>query len=233
MASIHNSVRFKSSNDRSRLLKRLSGGRSSAVVDSQWKSLLKRNPSEKSVQAFLERHPSHLPGLSDLHNGPLHNVVVTKLPLAPDYETDFAFITRHSMALQFTFIEIERPNKRIFNKDGAFTQTFQHAHQQVRDWVLWSNNNLGILVQMFGPMFEGYNVTNDLKTVRGYLVYGHRAQFEKDRKKHNRWRTLHEQADDVIVMTYDRLGLRRDFRDEELIVCSYKDQGFFVERSLL
>jgi hypothetical protein len=44
------------------------------------------------MQLFFEINPIVLPGLWDRHNGPIGNVVISKLKLANEYETDFAFI---------------------------------------------------------------------------------------------------------------------------------------------
>src|SRR5688500_2828830 len=121
---INRCVRYHSSRDEERLLERRASGRVIATPDLEWKRLLRTNPSERRGQAFLERYPQLLPGLNDLHNGPLHDIIVTKFPLGAEFKTDFAFISRHSMALQFTFIELESPAKRIFNNDGSFSQGF-------------------------------------------------------------------------------------------------------------
>jgi hypothetical protein len=79
----------------------------------------------------------------------LHDIVITKFPLGSDYKTDFAFITRHSMTLQFTFVELEAPSKRIFNKNGALSQPFRQAQQQLSDWLRWSEQRKDVLVAMF------------------------------------------------------------------------------------
>ena len=183
------------------------------------------------VQDFLEQHPGLLPGLWDLHNGPLHDVVVTKLPLGSDYQTDFAFITRHSMALQFTLIEIEAPSKRIFNKDGSFSQEFNHSRQQVADWVAWAQRNMNGLLDMFAPMFETYDVAEDQKEVRGYLVYGRREEVEADRLRKERWQSIQVSTDKrVMVMTYDRLHA---LPTDDLMVCTHERRGLYAKSSVI
>jgi hypothetical protein len=192
---------------------------------------LAAKPSESTVQDFLERHPSLLPGLVDLHNGPLHDVVVTKLPLGVDFKTDFAFVSRHSMALQFTFVEIEAPSKLIFNGDGSFTQDFNHARQQVADWVAWAQKHINELMEIFSSMFETYDAAADQKTVRGYLVYGRRDEVETDRLRRERWQSISVSTDkQVAVMTYDRLH-RASLGD--LIVCNYEQRALYVKGSVL
>src|SRR4051812_41127172 len=110
MAIINSCIKFHSDEDEARLKVRRASLLPSSTESNEWHELLSSNPTEALVQDFLERHPTLLPGLMDLHNGPLHDIILTKLPLGSDYQTDFAFVTRHSMALQFTFVEIEAPS---------------------------------------------------------------------------------------------------------------------------
>ncbi len=198
-----------------------------------WEELLSQNPSEATVQDFLEHHPTLLHGLWDLHNGPLHDIVVTKLPLGSDYKTDFAFITRTSMALRFTFVELEAPPKRVFNKDDSFTQEFHQAHQQVVDWVRWASDHMNVLVDMFAPMFETYNATEDRKDVRGYLVYGRRQEVELNRKRKARSQGIDLSSDKKIaVATYDRLYVFPD-ENKDLVVCTYENRGFYAKSCVI
>jgi hypothetical protein len=202
-------------------------------LEAEWAALINGGASEAVIQDFLERHPVFLPGLWDLHNGPLHDIVVTKLPLGADFQTDFAFVTRHSMALQFTFIEIEAPSKRIFNKDGSFSQEFNHARQQVADWVLWSNRNIHVLMDMFGPMFETYPVGEDNKDVRGYLLYGRREEVEADRKNKQRWQSVWLSSDKrIVVMSYDRIRVH-PADNIDLVVCTYQNRGFYAKSNVI
>jgi len=95
------------------------------------------------------------------------------------------------------------------------------------------NTHMGALLQMFSSMFQNYNVTEDQKAVRAYLIYGRRAEFEGQRKKHDRWRGLQVPSGDVSVMTYDRLLSDERSSDSELIVCSYEDKAFYAKSALL
>jgi hypothetical protein len=226
-------VSFRSDDDKKRLITRRIEGPNVENLSEMWKQFLEGNPSESAVQDFLELHPTLLPGLWDHHNGPLHDIVVTKLPLGPDYKTDFAFISRHSMAIQFTFLELEAPSKRIFTQDNAFTQEFNQAKQQVMDWVRWAHDHLADVVDMFSPMFETYDVTNDLKEIRGYLVYGRREEVESNRRRKNRWQSIALSSDKrILVMTYDRLYEHGD-KKKDLIVCTYGNRLLYAKSSVI
>jgi hypothetical protein len=234
MVIVNRCIKFHSQEDEKRLLARRMANPARGLLGTEWKSFLETASTEAQVQNFLENHPGLLPGLRDFHNGPLHDIVVTKFPLGADYRTDFAFVTRHSMALQFTFVEIEDPTKPIFNKDDSFSQKFNHARQQVSDWVGWAERNITLLADMFGPMFDTYNASEDRKTVRGYLVYGRRGEIEADRRRRERWQSVQASSDArVWVMSYDRLGPAPAGDEADLIVCTYENRGFYVKGAVL
>lgn len=199
----------------------------------EWELVLKEANREQEIQDYLEHRPELLPGLFDFHNGPLHDVVISKFPLGADFKCDFAFLTRNSMQLQFTFIEIEEPNKPIFNKDDSFTKEFNQARQQIADWGIWAEKNLHTLIEMFSPMFEYYPVENDSKDFRFYLIYGRRAEVEMSKKRKERWSGIQpNSASKSIVMSFDRLRFCNEC-SERLIVCSYKDRSFVAKSHLI
>lgn len=128
-------------------------------------------------------------------------------------------------------VEIEAPAKTIFKQDDSFTQQFTQAKQQVMDWVRWSQDHLHDLMDMFAPMFETYNVTDDLKEVRGYLVYGRRKEVEVNRRRKERWQSVGLSSDKrVIVMTYDRLETENN---KDLIVCTYEKRMLYAKGSVI
>ncbi len=222
-------IKFHSAQDRNRLLGRRRVKDSNAVL-TEWKNVLSRARGEQVIQDFLERHPALLPGLLDFHNGPLHGIVVSKFPFGADFVSDFAFVSRHSMALQFTFVEIEDPAKRIFNKNGSFTKEFNQARQQIADWKVWAEKNIDTLMNMFSPMFETYNAWNDYKTFRFYLIYGRREEVELSKKRKERWSSVMATGEGkFFVLSFDRLGYHGKETDHDLIVCTYQNQEFYAK----
>ncbi|MGO9014390.1 MAG: Shedu anti-phage system protein SduA domain-containing protein [Dissulfurispiraceae bacterium] len=199
-----------------------------------WEHLLDSDSKECKVQKYLERFPYFLPGLYDYHNGPRRGVIISKFPFGNDYESDFAFVTLNSMMLQFTFVEIERHRKKIFNRNSSFTQDFNHSLQQIRDWKLWGEKNIEILLSMCADLFQGYNIKNDHKTVRCYLVYGRRDEVESSQLRKEKWSTVAiSNEKSIVVSTYDRLTanvaiLPTDRIQHNLAVCRYKKRGFFL-----
>lgn len=235
-ASIHPPTRYSKAAHRVLLENHLNSQISLGDLQQRWEALLQTAASERPVQRFLERHPELLPGLQDKHNGPRRGIVVSQFPFGSDYKADFAFVSTHSMELQFTFVEIEDPSKPIFNADDSFTQHFQHALQQVRDWLRWTAANVDHLLHMYGDLFHNYDVSSDTRTARGYLVYGRRSEVDQSQRRKERWSSLLTADRAIEVMTYDRLrGAFSRHPDEAIFrdyaVCSYKQRGFFFRPS--
>jgi hypothetical protein len=230
---ISSSVKFHSIEDKERFIERSLIPVDPEVILDEWKRILNQATREQDIQDFLELHPELLPGLFDFHNGPLNGIIVSKFPFGADYKCDFAFVTRHSAALQFTFVEIEDPTTRVFNKDGSFSQAFNHARQQIADWKVWAEKNINTLMNMFSPMFEFYNAWDDYKDFRFYLVCGRRSEIESDKKRKERWSSIHAGNDkNTVIMSYDRLNSFEKV-NERLIVCSYQDRSFYAKSELL
>lgn len=227
-------IKFHNPEDEQKLLERMVSTPSISIAD-QWEAFLESARNEQDVQDFLERHPSMLPGLFDYHNGPLHRIIVSKFPFGADYVSDFAFVSRHSMALQFTFVEIENPRKRIFTKNGLFTRDFNQARQQIADWKVWVEKNLDTLMQMFSAMFDTYNAWNDYKTFRFYLLYGRRNEIDSTKRRKERWSSIMATGDRLsFVLSYDRLGRFHDkMADNELVVCNYQGGEFFAKSDII
>ena len=230
---INSCIKFHSPEDKKRLLQRGPLQISSQDIHTEWGNILGSATREQEVQDFLERYPEMLPGLLDLHNGPLHNIIVSKFHFGADYRCDFAFATRHSMAVQFTFVEIEDPTKPVFNNDGSFSQLFNHARQQMADWKIWADKNINTLVDMFSPMFETYDAWNDYKDFRFYLICGRRSEVEVEKKRKDRWSSIQAMSEGkTFVMSYDRLSLSEKIQDR-LIVCTYHDRAFYAKPELI
>jgi hypothetical protein len=185
-----NWVRYERLEDRDLLIAYLNTKYDKKSALKEWDQLLNHASSESEVQDFLELYPDFLPGLDDKHNGPLASIIATKFPFGSDYVSDFAFVTVNSMECQFTFVEIEAPYKKLFNKDYMFTQSFNQALQQVRDWYGWATKNIDSIVNMYADLFESYDVSRDRKTVKCYLIYGRRKQVQSPVIAKERWGSL-------------------------------------------
>jgi len=162
--------------------------------------------NEAQMQYFLEANPILIPGLYDLHNGPVGNVVVSKLQLANEFVTDFAFISSNSAVAQVTLIEIESPITKLFrDSDSEFAAPFNKSFQQVRDWTLWAEQHATFLKDAFRSLYHKNIFKYQKVTTRCILVTGRRAEVQSSAKHEKRWASVNHSAS-TIVMTYDRLA---------------------------
>ena len=111
----------------------------------EWYSLLSGDPEEDKVQHFLELHPSMIPGGSgDVGPGGHHRSEMGAVFRRPKligegrtFEPDFMWITRSSALITPILVEIEKPSKRWFRRDGRPASDFTAAHDQLNDWRAW------------------------------------------------------------------------------------------------
>ena len=152
----------------------------------RWQALLDSEESrdESLLQAFLERHPSLLPGShsvdGDSGHAPFPVAVIAKpkLPGLSDREPDFMWLATDSSSLYPVLIEIETPHKAWFYGDRAEIHSdLTHAHGQLAEWRAWfgrGHNRTAFL--------DYYDIPPDLArrqlSPRYVLVHGRRGNFE-------------------------------------------------------
>ena len=117
-------------------------------------TLIESDPTEEEVQQFFEQYPRCLPEAGHYHNGLRADVVISKLPLHNDFITDFAYMSQNSQRVLIICIEIERPGKKLFRKDGQFTSYYQAAKQQVVDWNFWARHHVRDALKYFGKLSQ-------------------------------------------------------------------------------
>jgi hypothetical protein len=152
----------------------------------QWQALLDSDDSrdESLLQAFLERHPSLIPGADsvdgDAGNAPFPIAVIAKprLPGLSDREPDFMWITSDSSLLYPVLVEIETPHKAWFYGDRAEIHSdLTHAHGQLAEWRAWfsrgHNQTTFLDYYEIPPLLARRKLSS-----RYVLVHGRRSNFE-------------------------------------------------------
>jgi hypothetical protein len=189
----------------------------------QWSALLAADPTEPDVQKFLELHPSMIPGGSgDVgpggHHGSDLGVVFSQPRLTGAgrmREPDFMWVTRSTGLITPILVEIERPSKRWFNKDGTPNASFTQAHDQLNEWRAWfaKPGNDAIFRERF--MLAGETYDHRPLQPQYVLVYGRQSEFESTDPVHEYPRALLGKRDlqarsGESFMTYDSLTPRYD-----------------------
>jgi len=116
------------------------------ALEQRWQALIDSEDSrdESLIQAFLERHPSLLPGShsvdGDSGHSPFPMAVISKpkLPGLSDREPDFMWLATDSSSLYPILIEIETPHRSWFYGERAEIHSdFTHAYGQLAEWRAW------------------------------------------------------------------------------------------------
>jgi hypothetical protein len=194
-----------------------------ARVRADWSALLATDPAEPEVQRFLEIHPSMIPGGSgDVgpggHHGSDFGVVFSQPRLTGagrTREPDFMWVTRSTGLITPILIEIEKPSKRWFNKDGTPTASFTQAHDQLNEWRAWfaKPGNDAIFLKRF--MLAGETYDHRPLQPQYVLVYGRQSEFEPSDHVHDDPASLLGKRDlqarhSESFMTFDSLRPRYD-----------------------
>jgi Domain of unknown function (DUF4263) len=177
----------------------------------QWRALLDSPASkdERLLHAFLERHPSLLPGANTMDGDsghtafPLGVITKPKLPGLSDREPDFMWLANDSTSLFPILIEIETPHKQWFYGNRAeIHSAFTHAQGQLAEWRAWFKR--GHNRTTFLDAYEVPFGLRDLRfSPRFVLIYGRRSNYENSRSRQAKRAEL--AREDERLMSFDRL----------------------------
>lgn len=193
----------------------------------QFERLLKDKPplgrqKEQLVQDFLEQHTELIP-TPNLLNHHLHfECVVSKFPLGTELTTDYVYITKSSAVWRITFVELENPDKPIFNADTRRVTTsaeFNAALSQVRSWNLYLQEHRDDVLRRLDPLLRPLNMRVNPIELHFQLIMGGSANknLTPERKRH-----LHqiEKDSELQILTFDQLvsWYRNGHRFQKLVL---------------
>lgn len=179
-------------------------------IKQEFSGLLATDPDEKSVQQFLELHPCMVPGAwtpgTKSGHMPFHMALITQ-PKLHGFDgriPDFMWLSAHSLAWYPAMIEIERPGKQIFTKEGTTTQKFAQASLQLVQWHTWLLNPANQLKFMDDYGVDSHTRRYSKMEHHYLLIYGRRSEFDKQPKLSKLRGNL--MRDDQELMSFDRLS---------------------------
>jgi Domain of unknown function (DUF4263) len=202
---------------------------------SAWYSLLSQEPEEDEVQRFLELHPSMIPGGSgDIGPGGHHGSDMGAVFRRPNligggraFQPDFMWVTRSTSLITPILVEIEKPSKRWFRRDGRPTSEFTEAHDQLNDWRSWfaRDGNKALFRERFLFLSEKYE---DRPLEPEYvLVYGRQSEFGIGGRHTNpgalRFKRDQQRRMNESFMTFD--ALRPHFDHSNSLMLTMTAQG--------
>ena len=200
-------------------------------VDAEWHHLLEARPGERAIQAFLEQHPSLVPGshfafgrLSSGH-GPFPGALITQPGLSAIGQRipDFLWISRDSAYLNPIFIEIEDSEKLFLTRDGNQHHDLTYALGQLRSWREWFNDSVN--QQVFLKRFQVPKLLAERRWAPLWvLIYGRQGNDPRIPKLRADLRRRNE-----IVIPYEHLKPQRAARD---FICVRNEDGRYEAVSI-
>lgn len=165
----------------------------SEILD-KWKALLDNKLlKEKDYHHFLAQHPAIFLTIYDCY------LVISKLKLGADYETDFVLLKDgYSDGNIYEIIEIETPHTKLFDKKGKPSASLNSSLQQIRDWRRWLAGNKSEFKKVFPT--TNTRVIKDSR-LKFRIIIGRR---DNDQEALEKRRQIEEQ-EDVEILSFDRL----------------------------
>lgn len=165
--------------------------------------ILDESTREQELQEYFEENPHYITGSKYV----ARNILIRKFKFGADYISDFAYIEPTSAGVFLHFIEIENPQLQIFKTRGDhFSDDFNKAMQQTRDWAVWCSENRDTLENMLKPILVRENIAGYPLTPRFHLIAGRRDQVESNELRRERWKSIKDQYannDIYSLKTYD------------------------------
>jgi len=128
----------------------------------EFRDLVQKNKEEPVFQEFFTNNPIFLD--SRVKNA------IPKIPLGGEQIPDFLLILHDSNHI---FVEIEKPEAKLFKEDGDPTSAFTHAQQQIRNYLKWAIEDKEWLRKRGYPEMTADNV-------RGLVVIGKSSDLTED-----------------------------------------------------
>jgi hypothetical protein len=169
---------------------------------------------EPYMQHFLQRHPSYL--IQHLGGGHGRWVIPQKR-LGAEHVTDFIIGDQASDGRTWTAVELEGPQRPMFNKAGDPSRFLWHAIRQIIDWRVWLEYNRDYAARP--PAESGLGLEDVAAAIHGLIIIGRSAELPADRSAFRRG--LASQLD-IEIHSYDWLVER--LRGRVASLKSYREE---------
>ncbi|MHA6530072.1 Shedu anti-phage system protein SduA domain-containing protein [Paenibacillus sp. BAC0078] len=170
--------------------------------------------SEKAFQLFLEENPSFVPGALELFGQsghyPYMHTLISQPKIGGPFSRfpDFLWLANDSLTFVPVFIEIEKPAKTMYLKDGNMSAAFSQAIGQIYEWQAILNKPENQLL-----FFDFFNIPQTLREKQFdpqfLLIYGRRAEYKDNELLRGKRAAVRKNNIDII--SFDRLRPIRDY----------------------
>jgi hypothetical protein len=169
---------------------------------------LKRARVERDMQTFLEKHPDML----IQHLGGGHGRwVIPQARLGIQHVTDFLISDRDSTGRHWTAVELEGPERPIFNRNGDPSRYLWHAVRQIIDWRVWLEMNRDYASRPHAQ--NGLDLEGISANLPGLILIGRR---QDQHSRRNLFRKALARQLDIEIHSYDWLVDRASGRVSSL-----------------
>ncbi|PQP19019.1 Shedu anti-phage system protein SduA domain-containing protein [Rhodococcus opacus] len=163
---------------------------------------------EADMQAFLEANPNLL--VQPLGGGHGRWVIPEKR-LGSEHRADFMIGQKSTVGFEWVAVELEGPQRKMFNKNGEANQWLTHAIGQINDWRDWISRNRDYAAR---PRTDkGLGLVDIDGEVPGWIIMGRSSEASPE--THDRRRRLARQHN-IKIHSYDWLVERALARCAEL-----------------
>jgi hypothetical protein len=178
---------------------------------------------EPDMQSVLAAHPE----LLVQHLGGGHGRwVIPQKRLGAEYVPDFVIGERNSSGRHWTAVELEGPQRQMFNRDGDPSRYLWHAIRQIVDWRVWLEHNRDYAAR--DPSDDGLGLEDISPALPGLIVIGRRQELPARRQAFRRG--LERQLN-IEIHSFDWLVERLEGRVSELTRWRETRQGKRVRES--
>jgi hypothetical protein len=142
---------------------------------------LAKAKSERDMQTFLAAYPE----LLIQHLGGGHGRwVIPQKRLGAEHVPDFIIGERHSGGRFWAAVELEGPNRPMFNKGGDPSRYLWHAIRQIVDWRVWLEHNRDYAAR--DPSQRGLGLEDISPSLPGLILIGRHQELAGDRQAFRR-----------------------------------------------
>jgi hypothetical protein len=129
--------------------------------------------------------------------------VVPQKRLGAEHVPDFVIGDADSSGRHWVAVELEGPQRRMFNKNGDPSSYLWHAVRQIIDWRVWLEHNRDYAMRP--PDEQGLGLEDISSRVPGLILIGRRRDLDARRKA---FRRVLSQQLDIEIHSYDWLFSR-------------------------
>lgn len=162
---------------------------------------------EQVVQDFLEQHSELIPTPNRLNHHLHFQSIISKFPLSTSLITDYTYLTKSSDTWRVTFVELESPDKEIYNKTTrkvAKSAAFNASVDQVRSWKQFLSTNEAEVRDRLQALLKPLSMRINPIQYQFQLIIGRSTNKNLTDDRKREFRALQEDHG-ITIMTYDQL----------------------------